>query len=295
MPKLNLEPYSEEWFAYRRKHLTATDVPAVLGLSPWKTALSVWMEKTGRDMPKEEEESDSMVWGRLTEDVNRQWVEREAGVTIQGTPGCFEHQGYSWLAATPDGFVQSERGNTVAVWEGKTTNPFKKADWTMGVPEHYRVQVLTQMFVCGLERGLLSVIIPPQLKWAWIDQDPDFFHTVETTLTRFWEGNVLADIPPKATGSAIDTSMMKVLHPNDTGGIIDLSGEAIAASNRIQYLTKKLSEMKAEVDECKNLLRGELGANTYGRLPDGCAWAFSRTAKGVRVLKHVNRVPDFKQ
>ncbi|GIV50913.1 MAG: hypothetical protein KatS3mg038_1434 [Candidatus Kapaibacterium sp.] len=32
----------------RRSFLGASDAPAILGLSPWRTAYEVWAEKTGR-------------------------------------------------------------------------------------------------------------------------------------------------------------------------------------------------------------------------------------------------------
>ena len=33
------------WLARRRKGLTATDIPALFGLSPWRTPLDVWLSK----------------------------------------------------------------------------------------------------------------------------------------------------------------------------------------------------------------------------------------------------------
>src|SRR5690606_29202656 len=41
----------EEWLAERRKAIGASDVAAVLGVSPWATPWEVWAEKTGRLEP----------------------------------------------------------------------------------------------------------------------------------------------------------------------------------------------------------------------------------------------------
>jgi predicted phage-related endonuclease len=47
-------PYlRRQWLARRRKGLTATDIPVLFGLSPWRTPLDVWLSKV---RPQEEEE-----------------------------------------------------------------------------------------------------------------------------------------------------------------------------------------------------------------------------------------------
>ena len=43
---MNTAPTSREtWLAERRKRLGATDVSAILGLNPYKTAYEVWLDK----------------------------------------------------------------------------------------------------------------------------------------------------------------------------------------------------------------------------------------------------------
>jgi predicted phage-related endonuclease len=37
----------EEWLVLRRKGIGGSDVSAILGINPWKTAMDVWLEKTG--------------------------------------------------------------------------------------------------------------------------------------------------------------------------------------------------------------------------------------------------------
>ena len=38
----------EQWLATRKTGIPASDAAAILGLSPWKSPLDVWLEKTGR-------------------------------------------------------------------------------------------------------------------------------------------------------------------------------------------------------------------------------------------------------
>src|SRR5262245_7439827 len=41
----------EQWLAWRQQEVTASDVAAVLGLSPYRTIAKVWAEKTGLIAP----------------------------------------------------------------------------------------------------------------------------------------------------------------------------------------------------------------------------------------------------
>src|SRR5271165_7033006 len=38
---------SPEWIELRRAYIGASDAPVVMGVSPWRTPLQLWMEKTG--------------------------------------------------------------------------------------------------------------------------------------------------------------------------------------------------------------------------------------------------------
>ena len=56
----------EAWLSERRKHITGTDVAAILGLSRFKTPLRVWLEKKGEIEP---DENEAMRWGKRLERV----------------------------------------------------------------------------------------------------------------------------------------------------------------------------------------------------------------------------------
>ena len=54
MPKMtvvDLNQRSDEWLNWRSLGVTATDIPVILGLSPYKTVWQLWAEKTGRINP----------------------------------------------------------------------------------------------------------------------------------------------------------------------------------------------------------------------------------------------------
>ena len=62
-----------EWLAEREKGIGASDVAAILGLSPWETAYSLWLKKTHQVEP--EPENEAMLMGHLLEEVVVSWRE----------------------------------------------------------------------------------------------------------------------------------------------------------------------------------------------------------------------------
>ena len=48
MKVVDLNQRSEEWLQWRSKGVTASDIPIILGLSPYKTRWQLWAEKVGR-------------------------------------------------------------------------------------------------------------------------------------------------------------------------------------------------------------------------------------------------------
>mgnify|MGYP003308094406 CR=1 FL=1 len=67
-----------EWLARRRQGIGGSDVAAILGLSPWRTALDVYHDKTGAEKPEAETENmrigtalEQFVADRFTEETGR--------------------------------------------------------------------------------------------------------------------------------------------------------------------------------------------------------------------------------
>lgn len=44
----HLKQRTKEWYEFRKEHLGASDIAAIMGISPWKSAYRLWQEKTGK-------------------------------------------------------------------------------------------------------------------------------------------------------------------------------------------------------------------------------------------------------
>jgi putative phage-type endonuclease len=99
MPIINLEQGSDDWLAYRRKRIMATDTPIILGSNPWHTKLKLWEEKLELIPPKEI--NDVMKEGQLKEPIARALAIKKLGINF--LPIVYESDINPWMASSLDG------------------------------------------------------------------------------------------------------------------------------------------------------------------------------------------------
>lgn len=227
-----LEEYevdSPEWHEARRSSLGASEVAAILGLSPWQTPLSVWRVKQG--VPNEIDESLSFFGRALEEPITKwiQWKHPEVGNIDDGFGArSVEHP---WLTATPDRSVgrfervdRAEDGSTIwtvpdnfKVVELKTSSAFSRDKWAEGVPDYYRVQVITQMGVTGARRGYLAVLHggnSPELHR--VDFDADVWEQIVRLTGEWWQTHIVGGVQPEPS-TMVELEESK----SNTGNMID--------------------------------------------------------------------------
>jgi putative phage-type endonuclease len=147
--------------------ITATEIAAVVGLSPWQSRFSLWHKKAGLPTPPFEMTS-AIEWGtRLEDAVAQKWEDEHPGL-LAAPAGTWRHRERNWQRATPDRLIYPQPANEFeiadkadALLEVKTS-PFGDEWGPSGsdiLPIHYRCQVMWQMDTLGLHRTEFAVLI----------------------------------------------------------------------------------------------------------------------------------------
>lgn len=135
--------------------ITATEIAAVLGLSPWQSRFSLWHKKAGLPSPPFET-NPAMEWGiRLEPAVAAKYADNHPELTLHKT-GTWRHAQREWQRATPDRIADDRLVELKTSPTGDEWGPDGDPD---GVPIHYRCQTLQQMDVLGYQRTDLAVLI----------------------------------------------------------------------------------------------------------------------------------------
>jgi putative phage-type endonuclease len=186
-----MEQGSKEWLDWRRQGIGASEMAAVLGKCPYKTAYQLWCEKTATPTEKDEQNADLMARGHAVEAQTRAAFEFSSGLDFP--PALFEHPTMPFLRASLDGWNEETRQPIEIKMVGteKLTTP---------IPEHHLIQVQTQMLVTGSDslfyvRSTDGINIHAET----IHADEELQRRIAVAATLFWE-MVEAKVPPQYEG-----------------------------------------------------------------------------------------------
>jgi putative phage-type endonuclease len=148
----------------RKTGIGGSDVAAILGLSPWKTALQVYMEKRGEI--EEESENRFTKWGSILEPVILAEYEQQTGEKVSRPNQLIRSYRYPFMIANVDGLIEkSENGKRTycKIVEIKTAMQFVANQWgeinTDQLPDHYLTQVHHYMTVLDAQEADVAVLI----------------------------------------------------------------------------------------------------------------------------------------
>jgi putative phage-type endonuclease len=166
--------------ATRRSFIGGSDARVIMGADE-AALLRLWREKRGEVEPEDLSGNLTVQLGKVTEDLNRSWYERNTGRTVGDVQRLVNHSAIPWMAATLDGIVEG----TGAVFEAKFMLPWSFSE--EAAAEKYMAQVQHNMWVTHLRSAVLSIITGGG-KWVEISipMDPLYLSVLVSAENKFW-------------------------------------------------------------------------------------------------------------
>lgn len=164
----------------RRGFIGGSDARIIMG-DDEKALVQLWREKRGEAAPEDLSRNLIVQLGVATENLNRHWYELNTGQVITDIQKHVKHPTIRWLAATPDGRVQSSG----AVFESKFMLPWYFSE--EAAAQKYMPQLQHNMWAVAARSAVLSVITGGG-KWVEIKvtADPLYQHLILTAERKFW-------------------------------------------------------------------------------------------------------------
>jgi putative phage-type endonuclease len=247
-----------DWQAYREKQkgIGGSDVATILGLNPYKTAFTLWLEKTGQIEPPNLSGNQAIEWGNILEPVIREKFAKETGFEVFENHWVMQHELFDFMVANIDGEVidpqfKGERG----VLEIKTAGERMKDQWNDGPPHHYMLQIQHYLAVLDYSYAYVAVLISGQtFKFFLIERDDYVIHQIIQAEKDFME-MVENNIAPEISGHRADTEYLANEFPEDNGetGELDRALEAFAL--RYSEIQKQAKLLQEEADYLKNKIK----------------------------------------
>lgn len=271
----------------RRLGLGASEVAAAIGLSPWRSPIDVWLEKTGRTA--QGPETDAMRWGSALEPIILDWYERETGRSV-GFRQERRQVGDSPVWATLDGIALNMDGDGDKFCEWQRVVEAKSASWSRGwgdpgtdrVPVYYLVQVQIQTLAASLPVADIPATIagrPPVI--YTVSADRGLQDALMEKALDFWR-LVESDTPPEADSGAELRKLLDVLHPADTQAMRMATSEEAQIARDLRAQQRIAKEADALVEWTSGRLKRLIGdaagiEGDFGRV----TWKATKTSSRV--------------
>jgi putative phage-type endonuclease len=233
------------WLEQRRKIVGASDIPALLGLSPHKSAVDVWL---GKVQPLVEIETEYTRAGKKMEPVILEMYAEDSGLAVTPNRDLVLHPSLSFVGCTPDGYVEES-----GLIEAKNTSR-----WVDEVrPDHY-VQLQYQLGVTGRKWGAVVYLVQGYRLQSYRSVRNDaLIATLNEVAAEFWENHVLTGIAPEP--EAIFGDAAKLFPAHVQGKSIEATKEILATIQRYKSLASADKVGRADKEMAAEAIRSVMG------------------------------------
>ena len=275
----------ERWLEERNNLVTASDVACLLGVNPYKSALELYLEKTGQREPFAGNETTE--WGLLLEPVIIEEYERRTQRIAIRDGKLLRSNAYPFLGCTMDGRWRKQLQD--APWhplEIKTTGAHRADDWDEGVPEYYLPQVQAQMIVTDTPMASVACLIGGQrMVWCDVERDDEMCVEIISAASDFMHAVETENPPPSS-----DPKALAELYGDD-GRVVTLDQEAITLDGELADARELIDRGMKARDECNAQLLTMIGDAHKGVLPGDAKGGFvkAKSKAGKVYLRRVKR------
>lgn len=281
-----LIPFSSEkdWLDARRSYVTSSDVPAILGISPYEghNPYSLYLKKIGQEPEESGRMRRRFEVGRAMEPLIERWFQEETGRTpFRPAPGHYlvVNPMIGWAAATPDLLVIDGQ-HPDGVVESKSEQIQARTDYEESPHFLYaRAQIALPMLVCEMQQGWIAVEFGHGLEFRVfpVAHDPALAELVRERCSLFHQYLVNREPPDESfiTGAeGVKAAIARIFEAESGESMVLDAPGALESANRYDELQAGITKhaamvKKLEVERDQVLAAFELrmGLCTFGRIP----------------------------
>lgn len=257
------------WLEWRRMGIGASDIAAIVGLSPWQSPYSLWAEKC--NLVEGQAETEAMAHGRYAEHAIKAWFHDTHELVVVNDQMWCQHPDLTWARATPDGFLVE---SSATRWhageipdEAIGLIEFKVADFKVWdeIPDQYQCQAQWQMFVTGQASVVFGVQHGKRFVRYDLARDEDDIAYLRDAADSFWHDFVVAGVAPsvdhhQATSSALNHRWQA------SDNSVDLDSEIALALEELRNAKLEQKWWDDHRAHLENRVKEALGDASIGRV-----------------------------
>lgn len=269
----------------RRQFLTATDVPAILGQSPWVNAADVFLQKTqGITTFKGNDATEA---GNILEPSVLAWAAMKLGPL---NPGDWMVHENGINACSLD--AQRHNGEVVEAKTSGIVGPGDPYKWgeegTDEIPDYYLLQVQAQLMITGALRAWVPALLGGRgFVMFCVQANRDLQEVISENSVAFWQQHVVPRVAPPNVRPSMESLKAMRREPGKTVSVADeIAAEFVAAKEAAKAASEREEAAKAALIQA--LADAECGSWTGGQFTfkEQSRAAYEVAESTFRVLRH---------
>ena len=249
-----------KWLEVRNKGIGGSDAGTIMGINPYRSRLSLWMEKTGKQEPKDLSDNEAVEWGIRNEPTIASWFAEKTGKKLRKC-GTMQNNKHPWLLANVDRLIDGENAGL----EIKTAGVKQSHRWDgEEVPDEYYCQCQHYMLVTGCETWYIAVLIGGNKAiYKEVPRNQDFIDELFRAEAGFWT-LVEHDIMPDIDGSKDAKESLSILYPQakkETELELDSTEKIEEIFTDYATYKKAINDYTILATECENKIKALMGEN----------------------------------
>lgn len=262
----------ESWLLARQRGLGGSDIAAVVGMSPFKRPIDIFIGKT-ETVEFGEDVREFLAWGNLLEPVIRAEYARRAGQAVisgldiaplfpgrsaqWGEQTIVKAEGREWMLGTPDGISpRIARGLEIK------NSSFRGEGWgTAGsdeIPDHYAIQCQWYMGVTGLPQWDVAVLFHGNtLETFRLYRNDDLLEELIIAGESFWNDHIEKRIAPALDDSESYARYLGRKYSLASGNTMEADDAITSWANELRQAAEDKKRAEGRERMAKNQL-GEL-------------------------------------
>lgn len=237
----------------RSQGLGGTDIAAVVGVHPYKTALDVYLEKIGERPPVEENQA--MRWGLILEEPIARWYSEVTGMALKRCPTQF-HKEHPFLFVSPDRITIEDKPRLVEI---KTASVYQARHWgdpeAEEIPEQYLCQVQWGMELMNFPQVDVTVLLGGQDARIYpIERNRELGKKLVDVGIEFWQDFVCKRRSPPIDGSRACSDYLNQRWATSRGEMLKVD-ENYKPAWEYFMLKAKIEQETEELERQKNVMK----------------------------------------
>ncbi len=249
----------------------ASEISAVAGMNPYASPWDVFCRKTGEtpDSPMTE----PMEWGHRLEPAIRQKYVDDTKEAVYVPDTSLFHPEIAWARATPDGIAlhgPENAGSVHTTWKHllqcKNVSQWVGKAWEVAPPDYVQLQEQWEMYVTGLSRADVAVLIGgSEFRIYTVHRDDKMIADLVAIASAFWRRVETRTPPPIDESPACKEHFERRLRKAAPVELVanDEVDEMFATWRQLNSEAKRIEK---RVNEIRNHVRAHLADAQASRL-----------------------------